>query len=80
VDEHRLRLGLDMVEHELRRAVETFPAFNSPHEGWAVIHEELEELWETVRANGGRGEAAAMEAVQVAAMALRFVLDCGPAL
>jgi hypothetical protein len=61
---------------ELRRAVERFPAFNSPHEGWAVIHEELDEMWDHCRANTGRSPDAHREAIQVAAMALRYVMDC----
>jgi glutamyl-tRNA reductase len=50
---------------------------NSAHEGWAVIWEELDELWDEVRAKQGARDVAKMrkEAVQVAAMAMRFVLD-----
>jgi hypothetical protein len=48
---------------------------NSPHEGWSVIYEELEELREHVRADTGRGPEARKEALQVAAMGLRYVLD-----
>lgn len=59
---------------ELAKAAERFPAFNSPHEGWAVIREELEELWEHVRSNTGRYSARS-EAIQVAAMALRYAAD-----
>lgn len=65
---------------ELGRAEGLFPTFHSSHEGYAVIREELDELWEAVK----RGhdlvapEDAAHEAVQVAAMALRFLVDiCG---
>lgn len=47
-------LAID-VEAELRRAVGRFRSFNSPHEGWAVIREELDELWEHVKKNTGRG-------------------------
>jgi hypothetical protein len=63
------------VGDELLRATDRFPAFNSPHEGWAVIKEEMDELWEHVRGNTGRSHDAHKEAVQVAAMALRYVLD-----
>ena len=63
------------VEVELYKAVRKFDPFNSPHEGYAVILEELEELWEHAKANTGRSPEARAEAIQVAAMALRYVLD-----
>lgn len=64
---------------ELAVAITKFPGFNSSHEGYAVILEELDELWEHVKANNGRGDDARNEAIQVAAMALRYVHDlCGP--
>lgn len=58
---------------ELRRAQSDFPAFNSAHEGYAIIEEEVDELWDAVKRN--EPENAHGEAVQVAAMALRFLLD-----
>jgi len=61
------------MQGELHRAQEAFPPIASPHEGYAVILEELDELWEAVKAN--RVETAIEEAVQVGAMAMRFVLD-----
>ena len=33
-----------LVEKELESANKHFPQFHSPHEGWAVIREEAEEL------------------------------------
>ncbi len=69
---------LNIVRDELVRARQKFPAFNSGHEGWAVIREELDELWAEVRSNqstSGRSDRMHKEAVQVAAMALRFLVD-----
>ena len=63
------------VEAELRVALKRFPAMSSPHEGKAVIEEELDELWEHVKANTGRANEARQEAIQTAAMALRYVID-----
>jgi hypothetical protein len=64
---------------ELAAARTRFEPFNSPHEGWAVILEEVDELWKLVVANDGRGPLAYREAIQIAAMALRYVLDvCDP--
>lgn len=48
---------------------------SSPHEGSSVIREEFEELWEHVREDTGRSPEARKEAVQLAAMAIRYVLD-----
>lgn len=61
---------------ELWRARKKFPAFHSPHEGYAVIAEEFDELWLEVKRypNVDRAKMRA-EAIQVAAMALRFVED-----
>lgn len=64
-----------LVEDELAVALERWPAFNSPHEGKAVIEEELDELWAEVKANRGRTPEAMAEAVQVAAMAIRYIYD-----
>jgi hypothetical protein len=72
-----LRL-LKEVSDELERAQDKFAKFNSPHEGYAVILEELDELWDEVRSSGpallNRPEMR-KEAIQVAAMALRFIVD-----
>ena len=68
------RVAVTVVD-EVVKAMDKFDAFNSPHEGWAVIREELDELWEHVRANTGRADEARVEAIQIAAMAFRYVLD-----
>lgn len=68
-----LQQVLELVGQELQEAQTKFPPFNSAHEGYAVILEELDELWTVVKANHRR--SAIDEAVQVAAMAVRFVLD-----
>ena len=38
----------NLVEKELASANERFPQFHSPHEGWAVLREEYDELEEEV--------------------------------
>lgn len=62
---------------ELARAQSIYPRFNSPHEGYAALLEEVDELWDEVKASKPGSDRAAMrkEAVQVAAMALRFLHD-----
>ena len=64
------------VSGELGLALNKFPSFNSPHEGYAVIREELErELWTHVCENTGHTKEARDEAIQIAAMAIRYCLD-----
>lgn len=65
----------DEVTTELHRARSKFAPFNSAHEGYAVILEELDELWLEVKANPPDVAQMREEAIQVAAMAMRFVLD-----
>lgn len=66
------------VQKELEHAMSKYPPFNSAHEGYAIIKEELDELWEQVKlkqSTKGRSELMEKEAIQVAAMAVRFLLD-----
>ena len=69
--------ALSEIDAEYLRAIQKFPAFNSAHEGYAVILEELDELKEHVWTNPSKRDKAKMraEAIQVAATALRFVVD-----
>lgn len=63
------------IAAEVARAERKHAPLNSPHEAWSVIYEELEELREHVRADTGRSADARKEAIQVAAMGLRYVLN-----
>jgi hypothetical protein len=67
------------VTEEFREASANFDRFNSYHEGYAVIKEEIDELWDAVKLNQKRHperpELIRKEAIQVAAMALRFLHD-----
>lgn len=65
------------AHEEAKRAAGMWPPFNSAHEGFAVLLEEVDELKAHVWTNQKRRDLAAMrvEAIQVAAMALRFAAD-----
>ncbi len=68
-------LVMTAIAQEVMRARAKFKPFNSAHEGYAVILEELDELWEEVRRKHvDRGDMRT-EALQVAAMAVRFLTD-----
>jgi len=66
-----------IVREELLAAMAMHPPLNSAHEGWAVIMEEVDELWIEVCKKRNQRDPAQMvqEAKQIAAMACRFVLD-----
>lgn len=65
------------VMAELFRARQTYPRFNSAHEGFAILLEEVDELWEEVRKKPSKRSKARLraEAKQIAAMAIRFMKD-----
>lgn len=68
----------DEAAEELVRAAMKHGSFNSAHEGYAVLLEEVDELWEEVKKGGSQPrsvEKMRTEAVQIAAMALRFIND-----
>lgn len=77
-------LALEAIEKEYQRACKRFNSFHSPHEGYAVILEELDQLWGEIKKSDRwmsrlddvskiRMRAGA---THVAAMALRFLTDC----
>jgi len=66
---------VDAVINELRSARAKFPAMHSAHEGYAVLLEEMDELWDEIKTKGASIEKMRAEAIQVAAMAIRFIED-----
>jgi uncharacterized protein CbrC (UPF0167 family) len=63
------------IEAELVKARAKHAAMNSAHEGYAVILEELDELWDEIKAQVQDKAKMRKEAIQVAAMAARFIQD-----
>lgn len=68
-------LVLSMVRAELLRAEAKHPPMHSPHEGHSIIREELDELWDHVKADTGRSDEALKEAIQIAAMGARYAVN-----
>jgi hypothetical protein len=69
------------ILQEFVKASNHYPHFASEHEGFAIIAEEMDELWDAVKlkqADPTRREKCEREAIQVAAMALRFLHDLHP--
>ncbi len=69
--------ALEQVFEELVRASKKFGPFKSPLEGQAIIAEEFDEFTQAVRHEGLT--RAREEAVQLAAMAVRFLVDTAEA-
>ncbi|MCZ7405144.1 MAG: hypothetical protein O8C67_09475 [Candidatus Methanoperedens sp.] len=67
---------LDDVIREIENAEAKFPEYNSSHEGYAVIAEELDELWQLVKEKNQNYELQYEEAKHVACTAIRFMNMC----
>jgi molybdopterin biosynthesis enzyme len=63
----------EVCKEYIRSAEKHVPFFRSPHEGYAVIKEELEEIWDEIKADDI--ESQRKEAIQLCAMALKFLLS-----
>lgn len=69
---------LRAVAQEVMRARAKHPTpFHGPHDGYAKLLEEVDELWDEVKADQPF-ERLHHEAVHVAAMAIRFIADVKP--
>jgi hypothetical protein len=72
------RMLLSEVDDEIEKAINNFPAFHSLHEGYAVLLEEVDELWQYVKCKQGTrpSNSVRKECIQIAAMACRIIIDC----
>src|SRR5680860_288545 len=63
-----------LMLHELERANKIYgTGFASPHEGYAVLLEELDELWDEIKKKRPDKDRMREEAIQVGAMAIKFI-------
>jgi hypothetical protein len=60
---------------ELESATKKFGPFCSEHHGQNVIREELDELWDEIKDKHGTKAKQRLEAIQVGAMAIRYIMD-----
>ena len=66
----------ELLIKELKQANRMYgTSFTSPHEGYAVILEELDELFEEIRQKSPDKERLREEAIQVGAMAMKFIMS-----
>lgn len=65
------------IHEEVCRARAQYPKFASLHEGFAFIEAETDDLWAEIKKPLDKRDAVALrrEAIQVAAMAIRFLYD-----
>lgn len=65
------------IDKELQSAKSKFADFHSNHEGYAVIKEEVDELWDLIKGSKltHADDRMKKECIQIAAMAIRFIED-----
>ncbi len=74
IDALRIDLIMKEVGLELGQVTAKFGQFNSSYEGYAVLKEEVDELWDDIKTNAPF-QHQRKEAIQIAAMAIRYILD-----
>lgn len=77
LDRELMRETAELALVEAVSGYTNWGACNSAHEAFAVLHEEVDELWDHVKTKQKNRDLAAMrkEAMQVAAMAIRFAAE-----
>jgi len=81
LEHQRIQYAISDVAEELAKATAKFGPQRSAHEGYAILKEEVDELWDEIKKNDKVRDVKKMraEAMQVAAMAIRFMVDvCKP--
>jgi hypothetical protein len=76
IDDHsRIYQAAYEAINELSRSYALHGKFQGSHEGYAVLLEELDELWDEVKNKKRDIPAMRKECIQIAAMALKFCVD-----
>jgi NTP pyrophosphatase (non-canonical NTP hydrolase) len=66
-----------LLEKEMQFGADRYGPYHSAHEHYAVLQEEVDEWWDAVKAN--MTDDCQYELLQVAAVALRYILENGSA-
>lgn len=69
---------LELIKDEYIFARSKHHGFHSFHEGYGVIKEEFDELWDEIRKQEHDKEAMGREAIQVGAMILAYLVELLP--
>lgn len=64
------------IKKEVKKAESLFPEYNSYHEGFSIINEEVDELWDNVKRKGVSIQEHYDEAKQIACTAIRYMKMC----
>lgn len=69
--------ALSLIAEEMKTAIKKHPPMVSVHEGYAIILEEMDELWEEIKKKPSKRNINCLkeEAIQIGAMAARFLID-----
>jgi len=62
----------EIIKAEIDYALETYGHFNSSHEAYAVLIEEVEELWHEIKKKKSDVLRMKEELIQISAVAIRF--------
>ena len=65
------------IANEVKSAQSKYHPFNSNHEGYAVLLEEVDELWDAIKKSKSvdADDGMKKECIQIAEMAVRFMED-----
>lgn len=72
-EKDRQAAAVKAVLDELHTSTEKYGPFKTTHEAYGVLAEEVDELWDACKKNDLPNME--LEAIQVAAMAIRLVID-----
>lgn len=70
--DEKLERIISMIKNELEFATNKFGVFHNTHEGYGVMKEEFDEMWDRIKQNSS---FCFEECIQLAAMGIRFVYD-----
>ena len=68
---------IPLLHAEIDKAEKKYGPFHNSHEHYAVLREEVDEWWDAVK--GNMADCCQYELLQVAAVALRYILENGDA-
>ena len=68
---------LPLIDKEMETAYNKYGPYHNSHEHYAVLQEEVDEWFDAIKSN--ISESCQYELLQVAAVALRFIIENGDA-